>query len=160
MCEVFRKERKKDLKSAIHDNLLQMRKSPTHIGGDVQECDAETAPLVCKALHLCRAASREKGLKQLQRGMVTARHEHNCPLYGFLSMCLQGADTHRFYWLPFPWAQAYLPHSTANVDISLSLRNEWSEILGVKHCEPEGLRIFGGTFKWCKMGFFSTWSAL
>lgn len=95
MCEVFRKERKKDLKSAIHDSLLQMRKSPTHIGGDVQECDAETAPLVCKALHLCRAASREKGLKQLQRGMVTARHEHNCPLYGFLSVCLQGADTHR-----------------------------------------------------------------
>lgn len=47
------------------------------------------------SLHLCRAALREKGLKQVQRGLVTAGHEHGCPRYGFLSVCPQGADTHR-----------------------------------------------------------------
>lgn len=40
--------------------------------------------------------------------------------------------TRSCHWLPFLGAQAYLPRSTANVDMSSGLRSEWSEILGVK----------------------------
>lgn len=58
-------------------------------------CRDSPSGLQRTSLHLCRAASRGKGLKQLQRGMGPARHGHDCPLYGFLSVCLQGADTHR-----------------------------------------------------------------
>lgn len=74
-----------------------MQKSFVHIGGDVEERNAVTALLVCRArsLHLCRAALGEKGLKQLQRGLVAARHEHGCPLFGLLTMYQQGADAQR-----------------------------------------------------------------
>lgn len=54
-----------------------------------------TASMQSRSLHLHRAASRAKDLKQLQRGLVTARHENDCPLFGFLTIFQQDADAQR-----------------------------------------------------------------
>lgn len=140
-------KRKKEIKIRKVQCMIiyfRCKKVPLRLVEMCKRCRDNATGLQSTSLHFCRAALGEKRPKQLQRVMVTARHEHNCPLCGCLSVCLQGADTHRLYWLPFPWGQAYLPHSTVNVDISLGLRNEWSGILGVKHCEIEGLGYFGG----------------
>lgn len=59
------------------------------------QCSDSPAGLQGRWLHLCRGALGEKGLKQLQRGLVTARHEHGCPLFEFLSMYQQAADAQR-----------------------------------------------------------------
>lgn len=149
-----RNKKNKDKQSTIHNSLLKMQKSTTHIGGDLQNCNAGTGPLVCKGHHCIYAELHQE--KKVSSSFKKHGHSKAWTWLSFLwiPVRMSAGCWHTETLLTSISMSTYLPHPTANVDMSLGLRNERSEILGVKHCETEGLEDLGGICKHCKIIFF------